>query len=69
MKFSHMNGDSTTNHLYVIDSVKAHERTKVFAGYLLARELRRRHRLQPADIRSATDEGKRLVKCHYAGVS
>jgi hypothetical protein len=69
LKFSHLQGEVTSKYLYVVDARAANASTKVFAGHLLAKELRSRSRFQPSDIRRADDATQALTRCHYRGVS
>ena len=55
MKFAHLEGQVTSKYLYVMNSKVARESTTVFAGAVLAKELRAQGRLQAENIRSAYD--------------
>lgn len=69
MKAYHDKGTLNERFIYTVNAMAAHERTRVFAGYRLAFELRQRGRFRAEDIVRADDETSTLSACNYRGVS
>lgn len=69
MKAYHDVGTTSERYIYTIDAHAAHTRTRVFAGHLLAKELRSRGRFKAEDIFREDDESSTLSSCTYRGVS